>query len=433
MKKLLVILALFGAVSTVKAQKEFNRWSLEINGGFNKPMGPLTPGYLSPTLNIGHVEGGLRYMFNEYFGIKGDLGFGNFNEAGGDSNSPSFSTNYSRTNLQGVANVGRLLSFEKISPNLTVLGHFGVGGGRMRFQESIITNTEYDYHYNFITGISPQYLISNRLALKTDISVIINGRQTYTFDGNQYNAPYPITSPNSNPFIHATGTWWTGTLGLNFYLGKQEQHADWYLAPEKYVTKDELESQVGAIKDMLKDSDGDGVPDYLDKEPNTPTDARVNSQGTTMDSDKDGTPDHLDECPFIPGPSATEGCPVEQGTNEVDYIKRAINDQYLNVYFAFDSSKPLNFSVSSIQFVSNFLKRNPDTRLEIKGYADELGGENYNLVLSELRAKAVYQILIDSGIIADRLYFKGMGEDTSVDKSSADARQMARRVSFEVK
>ncbi|MFC3415817.1 OmpA family protein [Algoriphagus hitonicola] len=432
MKKLLVILALVGAVSSANAQKEFNRWSLEINSGFNKPMGPLTPGFLSPTLNIGHVDFGTRYMFNEYFGIKGDIGFGNFNEAGGDSNSPSFSTNYSRINLQGIANIGRLLNFQNISPKLTILGHFGTGGGRMKFEESIITNTEYDYHYNFITGISPQYLISNRVAMKADISVIINGRQTYTFDGNQYNAPYPITTPNSNPFVHATGTWWTGTLGLSFYLGKHDQHADWYLAPDIYVTKDELQSQIGEIKDMLKDSDGDGIPDYLDKEPNTPADARVNSQGTTLDSDKDGTPDHLDKCPFIPGPSTTDGCPVEEAINEVDYLKKAINDQYLNVYFSFDSSKPLNYSISSVQFISNFLKRNPDVNIKIKGYADELGGEDYNLMLSEKRAMAVYQLLKDSGINESRLSFKGYGEDTSVDKSSSDARKMARRVSFEV-
>jgi OOP family OmpA-OmpF porin len=53
--------------------------------------------------------------------------------------------------------------------------------------------------------------------------------------------------------------------------------------------------------------------------------------------------------------------------------------------------------------------------------------------LSERRAKAVYDLLISSGIDASRLSYKGYGEDTRVDKSSADARQMARRASFEVK
>jgi OOP family OmpA-OmpF porin len=79
------------------------------------------------------------------------------------------------------------------------------------------------------------------------------------------------------------------------------------------------------------------------------------------------------------------------------------------------------------------MKRNPGVKLEVKGYADELGAENYNIQLSEKRAKAVYDVLVASGVDASRLTYKGYGEDTSVDKTSADARQLARRASFEVK
>jgi OOP family OmpA-OmpF porin len=79
------------------------------------------------------------------------------------------------------------------------------------------------------------------------------------------------------------------------------------------------------------------------------------------------------------------------------------------------------------------MKRNPAVSVEIKGYADELGPEDYNMKLSERRAKAVYDLLIASGVDGSRLSYKGYGEDTSVDKASADARQLARRASFEVK
>jgi OOP family OmpA-OmpF porin len=156
----------------------------------------------------------------------------------------------------------------------------------------------------------------------------------------------------------------------------------------------------------------------------------------TMDSDGDGTPDHLDKCPFVAGPSSTGGCPASEDTStqmEVDSFRKAINEGYVNVYYAFDSSKPLAYSVPATNYVANFMKRNPGVKLEVKGYADELGAENYNIKLSEKRAKAVYDVLIASGVDASRLTYKGYGEDTSVDKSSADARQLARRVSFDVK
>lgn len=431
MKKLIALLLLIGASFSSYAQNDFNKLSFEINGGFNKPMGPLTPGYLSPTLNIGHFDVGARYMFNEYFGFKGNLGYGNFKEA--KNVSPPFKSEYLTITAEGVGNIGRMLNFESFTKRIGLLGHLGAGGGMISYQAPAIYSAEPDYYYIITTGFTSLFNLTERIALTSDISVNINGRQTYTLDGNAYNA---IDQPNppTNPFVHATGTWWTGTLGINFYIGKASKHADWYIESEKYITKNELNEAITGIKDMLTDSDGDGIPDYLDKEPNTPAGARVNSSGITADSDGDGTADHLDKCPFQPGPSATGGCPpAEEISSEVDYLRKAINDGYVNVYYAFNSSSPLEYSISSAQYVSNFLKRNPGVTVEVKGFADEIGQEDYNLKLSEKRAKSVYDLLIQSGIEASRISYKGYGEDTSVDKNSTDARQMARRASFEIK
>lgn len=427
MKKLILSTLMAGALAFGANAQDYDKWSLELNGGFNKPMAPLAPPFLSPTLNIGHVDFGVRYMFNEKFGAKLDFGFGSFKEAGGDSQSPAFDTKYNRLNLQGVANLGRVLNFESFSRSFGMLLHGGAGIGLVN--PELNTYNDFDDNvYTLIFGITPQLKLSNNIALVGDISTILNGRQTVTFDGDGV-----IRPSTTNGFYGANGTWWTGTIGLNFYLGSAEEHADWYIAADKYATKEELASQINGIKDMLKDSDGDGVPDYLDKEPNTPAGARVNSAGSTLDSDGDGTPDHVDECPFLPGPASTNGCPVEEVKEEVDYLMKAINDGYVNVYFAFDSDKPLGYSTSAANYVANFLKRNPGVSVEVKGYADELGPEDYNMELSESRAKSVYDLLVAAGVDASRLSFKGYGEDTSVDKSSADARQMARRASFEVK
>lgn len=430
MKRYLLVLILSGIVTFGYAQKDFNRWSIETSAGFNKAMSPLTPGYLTPTLNIGHLDFGLRYMFNERFGIKGDGGFGSFSEVEGES--PVFKTNYQRIDIQMIFNFGRIMNFESIYRKIGLLGHLGGGGGRMSFEQTIL-NTQAEYHYNVISGLTGQYKLGPRVALTGDISMIINGRQTYTFDGNEYNSEVQPNTVGSNPYVHATGTWWTGTLGLNIYLGKQEEHADWYIAADKYATKDELADGINGMMQMLKDSDGDSVPDYLDKEANTPVGARVNFSGITLDSDTDGTPDHLDKCPFIPGPASLEGCPTVEIKQEVDYFKKAINENYVNVYFAFDSHRPLGYSISSTNYVANFMKRNPGVNLEVKGFADELGPEDYNIKLSEKRAKAVYDLLISAGVDSSRLSYKGYGEDTSVDKSSAEARQLARRTSFEIK
>ena len=428
MKKIILSTIMAGALALTANAQEFNKFSLEVGGGFNKPMAPLNQAYLSPSLNLGHIEFGARYMFNEKFGLKLDYGFGSVHEArGNDSQSLPFDTKYFRLNMQGVANIGRIMNFESFSRKIGLLLHGGAGIGMVNPEMNQFNDFD-DNVYTLIFGITPQVKLSERIALVGDISTVLNGRQTVTWDGAEF-----IYPDISNGFYGANGTWWSGTIGLNFYLGKAEQHADWFIAADKYVTKDELASQINNIKDMLNDSDGDGVPDYLDQEPNTPVGARVDSHGVTMDSDGDGIPDHLDKCPFLPGPASLEGCPSEKVVEVVDYIKKAIADGYVSVYYAFDSDKPLGYSVSAAQYVGNFLNNNPGINVEVQGFADEIGPEDYNMKLSERRAKAAYDLLVASGVDASRLSYKGYGEDTSVDKESADARQLARRASFIVK
>jgi OOP family OmpA-OmpF porin len=430
MKKLILSILFAGSLAVTTNAQEFNKWSIEANAGFNKAMAPFTAGFVSPTLNLGHADLGVRYMFNEKFGAKLDYGFGSFQQS---KDTKAFDTKYFRLNLQGVANVGRIMNFESVSSKIGMLFHMGAGIGVVN-PELNRWNDFNDKVYTLIFGFTPQYKLSEKVALVADVSTMLNGRQSITFDGST--AVTANTMPNAatnNGHYGPNANWWTGTLGVNIYLGKATQHADWFIAANNYATKEELATQINGIKDMLKDSDADGVPDYLDKEPNTPAGARVSPSGSTLDSDGDGTPDHLDKCPFQPGAAASNGCPVEVSRDEVDYLRKAINDGYVNVYYAFDSDKPLAYSISAAQYISNFLKRNPGVKVEVKGFADELGPEDYNIKLSENRAKAVYDLLVASGVDASRITYKGYGEDTSVDKSSADARQLSRRASFEVK
>jgi len=62
-----------------------------------------------------------------------------------------------------------------------------------------------------------------------------------------------------------------------------------------------------------RDSDGDGVPDDRDKCPDTPRGTTVDADGCALDSDGDGVPDNRDKCPDTPtGVTVdTNGCPVD--------------------------------------------------------------------------------------------------------------------------
>lgn len=76
-----------------------------------------------------------------------------------------------------------------------------------------------------------------------------------------------------------------------------------------------------------------------------------------------------------------------------------------------------------------FLLKFPDSVLGISGHTDDVGTEEYNLDLSERRAKSVQVYLEAKGIRADHLRSRGFGETRPVaDNESESGRQSNRRV-----
>ncbi len=90
-------------------------------------------------------------------------------------------------------------------------------------------------------------------------------------------------------------------------------------------------------------------------------------------------------------------------------------------------------SVVELQKLVEFLDLNSEVKIEIGGHTDNVGTEAYNKTLSENRAKAVYEFLIDHGIDAERLTFLGYGFSKPVsDNDSPEGRAKNRRTQITV-
>lgn len=414
-KTFLPLLLLSGLILSAQEQEQeqddYNKWSIEVTGGLHKPTRPFADGYSTSTPSLGQVNIGTRYMLNNRFGLKLDLGYNSIKES---DNSLPFKSNYYRASLQGVANLGSLMKFETFSDRIGLLFHAGGGYSHLAPKEPL-EGTSDDHMLNVIAGITPQIRLSNRVALTTDVSMVGNIRQDYSWDGTETGSKRGFDGLVVNV-----------SAGLTFYLGKNEKHADW-IYEENDLTG--LEARVSKIETDLIDSDQDGVADYLDREPNTVSGVTVDTKGIAVDKNKNGIPDEIESS--LDMLYARKGEVTSASTKGND-IKELLSNGYVNVYFQFDSDKPETYSLGAINYLIRYMEENPSSTAELIGYSDEIGDSTYNQKLSEKRAKRVYDILIASGVSENRLTYKGGGVDKSVDKNSSSARQLVRRVTFKL-
>ena len=83
----------------------------------------------------------------------------------------------------------------------------------------------------------------------------------------------------------------------------------------------------------------------------------------------------------------------------------------------------------SLDKLAQFLAQSPDRTIRIEGFTDNTGSDDLNQALSEQRAEAVRQALVERGVDPDRIEVEGFGKDNPVaSNDDAAGRQMNRRV-----
>ena len=249
---------------------------------------------------------------------------------------------------------------------------------------------------------------------------------------------------------------------LNFNIGGGAAGAAaktlplWWTGPA-----DKMNADVAELKARPKwdptDTDGDGVPDIIDMEKDTPAGAKVDTHGVALDSDGDGIPDYKDKEPFSPPGYKVDANGVAQvpkpayvTETDVDRIVSAklakwdathapttavsgIADWFLPmIHFDFNKSSIKESEFGNLQNVATVLKANPGIRVVVNGHTDKVSSESYNQALSYRRAEAAVDHLVKKySIDRSRLVINYQGKDNVlVNTKSAD--YMNRRVEFKV-
>jgi OOP family OmpA-OmpF porin len=187
---------------------------------------------------------------------------------------------------------------------------------------------------------------------------------------------------------------------------------------------------------LPKDTDSDGIPDATDACPNEPgpasDDATKNGCPLPKDTDGDGILDNVDKCPNEPetvnGYQDDDGCP-----DEVPAEVKKFTGVVEGITFKTKSADLTKNSHAVLDKVVNVLTDFADIKMEISGHTDNIGKAESNKELSQKRADAVRQYLIDKGIKVERLTTVGFGAEKPIaDNKTAAGKAKNRRTEFKL-
>lgn len=307
---------------------------------------------------------------------------------------------------------------------------------------TVIERQGYAKSIYYTAGLGLRYKLSKRL----DVEL----RQTINFN-NEDNLDATISQKqNFESFL---------TTNLGFVIKLQSYSQENVIWKTKNNAKDKEVDDIKeklAIEEVLKDSDGDGVIDKFDQDPNTPKGALVYGNGKAIDTDKDGVIDFYDKCPLLPG-TKEDGCPLikdsdgdnvpdnkdlcpdekgdmyNQGCPVIETIIEKVSTRIINlaknIFFDYGKHSLRESSKKELDKIAVIMLENPDLKFEIGGHTDRGGTKEYNLILSQKRADEVMKYLVSRGVPQENLKAVGYGfSKPKYNNFSSEEKRLNRRV-----
>jgi len=237
-------------------------------------------------------------------------------------------------------------------------------------------------------------------------------------------------------------------LAINVGNMKRRSEPLYWLNPLDNTFKDIAELKQRPALDIT-DSDGDGVIDMMDMEPNSPVGSKVDTRGITLDSDGDGIADYLDKEPYSPPGFATDasgkttkedGCCItrEEVREMIDSASitdlsvleniKGEPDWWLPmIHFDLDKYFIKPEFYGDLKHVADMMKKYPDLCVTAAGHTDARNTNAYNEMLSYQRAnEAISYLVINYDLTRDRFRLMYGGEDDPITSNLPDHHNISR-------
>lgn len=352
------------------AQLAQNSWSYS--------FGVAYPRYISSGISPSEYNYGAYHSFQRNFSEHVGLRIsGNYNRLHGKYGAIEQKTDLLSANFDLFY---YLAPCEPVSPYVLV----GAGGLLFKVSDPLSPglSSKFLRDYQIDAGVGAEWLLSEDWRLQTELDY--NTPATSRIDG--------LSSGNNNGLLGGSyDTYATFRLGVIYYFSKGE--------PSK------LCDIYNGLAKETPEIDYDRIESIIKKYQMKPTE--------TVDYDR------IED--------------IVKRNQKVTAPERKANWQLVGVTFDLGSAKFKTEAYPILYNAAQMLLQNPDLKVEIQGYTDDIGSDTYNLNLSLKRANAVKDYLVSHGVSANRLTAVGLGSQNPVGSNKTPkGRVLNRRIEFKI-
>lgn len=394
MKKFLGMFLLAAVVSTATAQnaaseaQEASKWSVQLKAGVDyyriKPAGTgfSVFGWTLPGVSI-------DYTVNPLFGFGGDISYITYNRSAGAGHTLDF-TLYESTNFSNLFSPARTGFWKKVN----VYGNLGGGLGFYGYDLSGGAQK---------SGATPVVYIGLQAEYSLNRSWALGAEGQYRYYMNEAIGGAAVNGLGADGLL--------GTINLRYKLGdKDKKHArdmsmdEFYPSPVKMIA-DKLEEDNAALARRLDaiEAENNAIRKRVENLENEVTKVKETAEKNSLLAEK-----------------------YAAGT--------ALDVDFPEVLFKFQSTKLTEESVKALDQVSTLLHQNVFSKVVVAGHTDSTGPEEYNDKLGLQRANAVKDALTSKGVAASKIETVSYGETKPIaPNNTLEGRKKNRRAEFELK